>query len=975
MGLLLRLLNYSDYEKYDTWDAVPSVEVLRDALSTHPTLILVDELSNYAENVRSDENKGAKLQAFLQNLTTAVHETSNAILIVATPVGAFEPGYNLIAGILNRYAKPLVLAKGGEYKRIRRRALFQDDFSLLEREIMEVTLEMCEEIRRNLPDAAANCEKSFSDNYPFHPAVDTTVLKLKSSEHFQEVRDELRFLASLVYSVFRRRPDDAHVILIGHADLRDDYVRGGTISKLKNPLLVTRLDQDLERMSEVEDEVIRTLMERVYSTIVLNSLTTNVPTRRGSTEEEIVFALLTPETPAELIRRAIRLVGEKMWFVSLKDDRWVFGEPNLMKVFNEFLNLIDNIPELKGKWWDEVREVLEKAVLGNAWKGYTGSVKGPLRIFRREAVKIWPSSSREIEDDDRPKLILVDYRFGEDAPSRTANTPEEAALVVKDLYENYGDRPRRYKNTVFFLVADRNLVERDGPVHYAKALLALTEMEKRRDELKSMIGQSGLNRIKDMKRDVALKLEQSSHSVYRFLVFPSREGLSAVELGEERRDITRFLTEVDKKLKEDVRKVLEKVDPEALMDKYWPKGKSRLEVRELIDSFYQRPELELVISVDEIKKAIREAAEQGLLVYTSKGRYFYREDPGGVDLNAVLDREVEEVRLTIRATFDGEDVVAQVKVDGEVYDTPYVLTGLKGSTKQVSLLVPKGFEFVGWSDGVPEERRDVQLQEGELIALLEKVKKAPPTKFKLRVTAKDSKRNEPITIKVAINGEVQDTPATYEGVKEERVVVEVVDTGQYEFGGWADGVRATRRELTLLDDIPLIAILKPPKRGAKSRKWDLRFEDVCKWFDKFKEYEISKLSMKVLNVPPDVVTKVMGPLSLLFKQGIDFTYSSTVKWEGNGISITTEVSGEGSSLGLFRNYLNQIRDYVEEFELQIKADLRQSMLLNDIVESKALEALKGLKGYLSIRMTFVEAEPQERPVKELIDDFKERVSE
>ena len=970
-GLLLKLLDHPDYEMYDTWDAVPSVEVLREALSTHPTLILVDELSNYAENVRSDEEKGAKLQIFLQNLTTAIHESPNSILIVATPVGAFEPGYELIADILNRYAEPLVLARGEEYKRIRRRALFQDDFSLLERTVMEIALEMCGEVRKSVPNMSGNCEKSFSDNYPFHPAVDATILKLKSSKHFQEVRDELRFLASLVYSVFKRRPDDAYTILVGHADLRDDYVRGGTIAKLRNPILVARLDQDLEKISEIEDEVLRALTERVYSTIVLNSLAAETPTKRGSTEEEIVFALLTPETPADLIKAAIKIVGQRMWFISLKDNRWVFGEPNLMKVFNEYLDLVDRSPELKGKWWDEIREVLEKAILDKAWKGYKNKVDKDVRIFRQDAIKVWPASSRDVEDDDKPKLIVADYRFGEDHLPRAATTAEEAALVVKDLYENYGDRPRRYKNTVFFLVADRNLVEKNGPVQHAKALLALRKMEENEEELKPIIGPSGLNKVKEMKRDESLKLEQSSYSVYRFLVFPSREGLSAVELGEERRDITRFLYEIDKKLKEDVRKVLNSVDPEALIDKYWPKEKPRLEVSELLESFYQRPELELIIPVNEIKRAIRRAVEQGLLVYVSKGRYFYREDPRSVDMDAVLDREVEEVKLAIKVRSDGEDVVAQVKVGEEVYETPHILAGLKGSVKKIHLIVPGGYKFVSWSDGVKEERREVELREGELVALLKK-EEITPEQFELTVSARDAKENKPLQIKVAINGEVRNTPAKYVGRKEEKVVVEIVDTGQYEFEGWADGTKTSKRELTLLTDIPLVAILKPLRRGTRSGRWDRKLEDLQNWYEKVKDYEVNKITIKILNVPPEDLGRLMGPLSMLFREGIPFTYESVTRWKspGEDISIVAEVSGEGSSFGIFRNYLNQVRDYVKEIELVMRVNLQQFMPLEEIILPKALESLKEVRGYSSIRMTFMESEKAENPLKELVDEFK-----
>ena len=232
-GMVLAQLGYERASSFDSWDSVPAIPVFREALAPAPTLILIDEITEYVENCRGLSGRASKVQVFLQNLTAAVSESPNSAMVVASPAGVYEEALSMVSEILGRYARQVALATPEEYRMIRKRALFSDDFSSLPADALEVIEEMCAILRSQVPSRSEGCRESFTQHYPFHPAVEQLMTKLKSSKSFQEVRDELRFLASLVFSVFKRKPDDAYLISPCYADLSDSYVRGGTVAKLR----------------------------------------------------------------------------------------------------------------------------------------------------------------------------------------------------------------------------------------------------------------------------------------------------------------------------------------------------------------------------------------------------------------------------------------------------------------------------------------------------------------------------------------------------------------------------------------------------------------------------------------------------------------------------------------------------------------------------------------------------------------------
>lgn len=118
-GLLFKALGvYLKYKEIDTLGQAPSVTTLKEALSSEPTLILIDEPTIYIQNIMGNSRHIGVFQAFLQNLTAAVSETSGCALVVTAPTGIYEEARRLISTVLSRYCAPTIIATPREYKSV-----------------------------------------------------------------------------------------------------------------------------------------------------------------------------------------------------------------------------------------------------------------------------------------------------------------------------------------------------------------------------------------------------------------------------------------------------------------------------------------------------------------------------------------------------------------------------------------------------------------------------------------------------------------------------------------------------------------------------------------------------------------------------------------------------------------------------------------------------------------------------------------
>lgn len=994
-GLLFKQLGvYERFKEVDRLEEGPSVPMLKEAFARGPTLILIDEITTYVANTLSQRRLTDRVQAFLHTLTTAVKETPGCALVATTAIGIYPEALKLVSEILSRYCSPTIIAAAKEYKSIRRRALYTDDFDPLAGEIEELArmYESC--YKTYLPGRAAAAVESILDNYPLHPFVDRTLQRLKGHPAFQEVRDELRFLAGLIYSVHRTKDPDATLISVGHASLEDNYVRGGTISKLKDPLLVARLDTELEeRLREVPEEIKGTA-RRLLSTIVLNSLYSERPTEAGVTEEEAKYALLTPETSPILIEQALKEIMKKLWFINYVNERYVFGQPNVSKLIGDYTRKVEKDRALRGLWWDKISGELRRW-RDEAVKRYIKQAKdkGKTPLFNQGEILVWVNRSDEIPDDKSMKLIFTDYTL---PPSsilprealspeeltvqlrvRTASTHIEACEAVKDLYENYGQMPREYKNTVYFLVAGRDLVGKNGPVGQAKQLMALEEMMKDRDKLRALIGETGLNIIERLKAETLKDLLPTCVRVFRFLVYPSEAGLASIQLGEERMDVEGLLTLIEEKLRTQARKVVERIDAATLLDRYWPKAKDRAELREIINGFYRRPEIEMITDRSTVEEAIREALREGLAAYSYGGEVFYRREPSRLNDDGVLVKNPDLAEVSIEAFNQaGEPQSIKVRIDGrEERQAPIKMIDLKGASHRLRPLLPEGVIFQSWSDGVIEEEREVIWDKSKSLAFTCRTEVPPQVEVELTVRAQDIESHEQLEVIALIDGLTYKTPITNPVSKGRRCIVRVETPRQMVFEGWSDGIPSAEREILCDIDQVITAKFRPVKPGQEIIEDSGPIQEMAAELERMASKMTRSIRLELSLSYADLLRHIGALMQLLphpFTVKVNASGGKAIGFE----TLTFTASSSSERQGELRACLTQLRDYLETADLTLIKEIGDFKPLEDVISGDALRAMGKIDGSMSLRIVAL-AEPREekptRTIERLLTEFKRRV--
>ena len=936
-GMVLKQLGKYD-ERYDSWDYVPSTTVLKEAFNEVPTLILIDELTLYIE--RLDEAKQEKVKAFLQNLTTAVEETYTTALLIATPEGEFERAFRKIKNILERYSSIKIVTSPDESKQIRRIALFKGNHFL--ETAKGVAQAYKDAYMRNNMTLSTDIAEIIVKSYPFHPAVDMLLERLKGSKEFQLVRDELRFLASLVYSVYKNKPKDAYLITPAHIDITDDYVLAGTISKIGDVFLVNRLKGDWNRLDSIDDREIRDLAKKVLGFIVLNSLVETVPGESGTDRNAIYFALTSPTVSKNLLDLAINEVLKRTWFVSVDPNtgRFFYGKPNINKIISDYTETIKNKnPEI---WKDVIKETLDKW-LDNKYKEYTRQSEE--RIFQKSKIIMWASSSDMIPDspDYALKLAFVSW-------DRSASSKAEAISQVREFFEYYGSKPREYKNTVVFLVPDAETTERAKDVAYRLKAIELIEEEKEKNpDLKTKTIERSLELEKH--RNIT-HLSQLAILSYRYLAYPyeelKAEKLEATELLHQN-----MLLKVEEKLL-NIGKVIKNVSPKALVERYWPRNKKKLEVRELKEYFYKVPSFEYISKPKKIENAIEDAVKAGLIAYIDEsGKAHIKTSIFKLSDRGVLTKDVKMVKLTITVKDkEGKDISGiPVHVDGKRIHPDEFLEDLPGSKHVVKIDLPADYEFLGWSDGTKDLVKEITLEKDiHLEALVRK--REQPKKIKIIVKTQDIDGN-PINAPIIIESDELGQESGFRQVavsisEGSSLRIGVHSTEEYRFISWQGGGGDEEITIRPRSNLELVALFKkvgrPPEGpGSGEEQWILlresgTLEKVAGAIRSNLEKEVRylKISMKL---PLKDFIKNITLLTSLVKGGkCIVSLQSRMDYLGFE-KLLIEAEGDLSKITNLRQLLTQAGFFFKDVTLRIERELETPELLKDVVEADVLESL------------------------------------
>src|SRR5690606_28757620 len=174
---------------------------------------------------------------------------------------------------------------------------------------------------------------------------------------------------------------------------------------------------------------------RAATTVFLHSLEQTAS--RGATLVDVLRGALAPGHDPDLVEEALAQLDHSAWHLDYDGSRWKFDtEPNPRKIIEDEKQGIPN---------SRVREELMDRIQGMF------SPHGPVKT------RVFPTGPEEVED--RPELRLVVTHFEMvSVTSRDASPPPEELV---DMLGTHGvaRSNRTYRNSLVFLVADRDQID------------------------------------------------------------------------------------------------------------------------------------------------------------------------------------------------------------------------------------------------------------------------------------------------------------------------------------------------------------------------------------------------------------------------------------------------------------------------------------------------------------------------------------
>ncbi|RLI80545.1 AAA family ATPase [Archaeoglobales archaeon] len=544
----------------------PGREALRELLEKHqPLLILMDEVleylakaagikRGYTELKVGDTNLAAQTIAFMQELTETVKSLDRTLLVITLPSSVMEypdeeraeellTKLQKVAGRVEKIYSPV---SGDEIYEVIRRRLFSRVDETEAKEIVDEYIDYYE--REGIIIEKSEYREKMLKAYPFHPeTIDVLHRRWGSLPTFQRTRGVLRILSLVVY-----RLRDSAVPLIRPCDfdlsfdeLAEELIKH--IGREYESVLradITAKDSNAKKVDKTLGSTYQglNLAAKLATTIFLYSFSGG---EKGVTLGELKLACADINVPSSVITEVVEKLSDNLYYFWKEDGKFVFkSQPNLNKLLVSRMSEIEE-PELK-----EFTKSLLQKYLGSTLPAY-----------------IWPRSSRDVPDTEEFKLVVL---------------PQNDRKLVEEILNNYGENPRVYKNTVFFLVPMES--EKFNFESWLRRRIAWEEIAK----------DKSLNLTEAQKKDVERNLKEVKddergelRKYYRIVYIPTRE-IKEIDLGlpiyKDKRPITKEILERLKAEKE----IVEKLFPILIIEKYLG-SRDYLELEQLYKSMLSTP--------------------------------------------------------------------------------------------------------------------------------------------------------------------------------------------------------------------------------------------------------------------------------------------------------------------------------------------------------------------------------------------------
>jgi len=559
-----------------------------------PTLILMDEILVYlvkAGGVQIGEStlRGNTL-VFLQELTEAVANCPNACLVatLTSQLAEFmdegaERAYESLEKVLGRIEKVRQTVEGTEIYEVIRRRLFEWPKEEDNRQAIvadaKVTAEAYWEMYRKLgEDVPSACREpgyrdDFAKAYPFHPElIGVLYERWGTIPEFQRTRGVLRLLADVINDLYQVKDNDPLIqsgcVNLGAAAVRGELIKhtgwGGSGHSV--------IDSDIAGKNAKAPEIDRQLgseyakesvSEKIAKAVFMYSFSGGQ--QRGATLPQLRVAVLNPEMAPPFVTDALDRMTKRLWYLYQDSGLYRFeSRPNLNRILVDREEMVRSEP-------DKVRE-FAKAILNDMLGD------AAFRVYR------YPEEDRDVADEPRLSLVVLDLDQGATEEAPTAETEKFVSQVLKQ----HGKGFRKHANMLIFLAPDQ--ARSSEVTDAARRLLALRNIEQDKST-KRQLTEEQLKDLTGRLKEAEARLPAALATVYRFILVPSKnKTLRLFDLclsgfsGK-----TTLSNLVAEKLVTE-QQILDKLDPAILIGErfgLWPADQEMINVKTLAEYFTQ----------------------------------------------------------------------------------------------------------------------------------------------------------------------------------------------------------------------------------------------------------------------------------------------------------------------------------------------------------------------------------------------------
>lgn len=603
--LAAQLGRYELLQEHDRARRSPGKELLYQLLADAPTLILMDEIAEYA--VKATDFR-EQVMAFFHELTETVKIVPNCVLVVTLPSSApygedGERALDQLQRIFGRLEAIYMPVEGMEVFEVLRRRLFENLGSPAEAQrAAEVYFQMYQRLGEDVPSEARDpaYRERMRLAYPFHPQViDTLYERWSTFPTFQRTRGALRLLANVVADLYARK-HPAPFIQAAHLNLANPAIRREFLKHIGNEYEgviaadIADTNAKAQRMDkELGSEYARFGVASGLATAIFFGSFSGGE-RRGVTAPYLRLALLQEDLPPAIVGDALKRLEDELWYLHVEGGLYQFrSQPNLNRVLVEREEAVQDADVN-----EEVRARLERMA------------------GREMRVTLFPKGSGDIPDNRELKLAIL----SDDYPGREP----AATQFAQELLTRAGTGFRAFRNTLFVLApgagdfrALRTQVRR---------LLALRNIQADRSLLQTLSDEDKEN-LKEKLKNAEGAVEYQLFSAYRYLAKASGDTIDWLDLGlptiGERGPLA-------KRVREFLRSrelLLDRIAPRHIVEKAFSPDDKEKPLEAVRDAFLQYPNLPVLESEEVLLQAVKKGVQEGSFGVRVGGKLWFRELP------------------------------------------------------------------------------------------------------------------------------------------------------------------------------------------------------------------------------------------------------------------------------------------------------------------------------------------------------------